>query len=115
MVPAISMWAHFISGSLSSSGLAPSAKALRNNAAVHEPAGLPPVYQVMVVSILWKGTHKTKGGKAAYWGKVSKRTHILQIGITGIDLRAIIFIQRHAPESIVLDLTRSMELVPKFV
>ena len=71
MVPAISMWAHFISGSLSSSELAPSAKALRNSAAVHEPAGLPPVYKVMVVSILWKGWDKTKGGEAAYWRKVS--------------------------------------------
>jgi hypothetical protein len=50
IVPAISMWAHFISGSSLSLGLAPSAKALRNSAAVHEPAGLPPVYEMKVLS-----------------------------------------------------------------
>lgn len=41
--------------------------------------------------------------------------YILEISIGGVDLNAVVLVEGHAPESVILCLSRNVELLPEFV
>jgi hypothetical protein len=47
--------------------------------------------------------------------RTGERAYILQVGVGRMDLWSEFFVERHAPEAIVLNLTSRVEVFPEFV
>lgn len=53
-----------------------------------------------------------------YWsigGSGRRATDVLEVRVAGVDLRAVVLVERHAPEAVVLRLARGVELLPEGV
>lgn len=51
----------------------------------------------------------------SYEPSSAKTTHVLEVGVGRVDLEPVLVVQRHAPESVVLDLTGGVQLLPQRV
>jgi hypothetical protein len=97
------MWAHLNGASWPFLASMPSTKAFRNSAAVQLPAGLPPVY------------HKARINMTESKEVRVRVIHVLQVSIGRVDLRAVFFIDGHAPEPVVFRLTGCAKFIPQGV